>query len=59
VYHQAAQAGIRTSVKEPQKVNSYNVEGTLNIHDAARQTDIERVVNASSSSVYYKPEYLP
>lgn len=59
VYHQAAQAGVRMSVKEPQKVNSYNVEGTLNVLDAARDADIERVVNASSSSVYGKPEYLP
>lgn len=59
VYHQAAQAGVRTSVKEPRKVNSYNVEGTLNILDAARDSDVTRVVNASSSSVYGKPEYLP
>ena len=59
VYHQAAQAGVRTSVDEPRKVNSYNVEGTLNVLDAARDADIERVVNASSSSVYGKPQYLP
>jgi UDP-glucose 4-epimerase len=59
VYHQAAQAGVRTSVKEPRKVNTYNVEGTLNVLDAARNTNIKRVVNASSSSVYGKPEYLP
>ena len=59
VYHQAAQAGVRTSVKEPRKVNSYNVKGTLNVLDAARDAEIDRVVNASSSSVYGKPEYLP
>ena len=59
VYHQAAQAGVRTSVKEPRKVNSYNVEGTLNVLDAARDSHVTRVVNASSSSVYGKPEYLP
>jgi UDP-glucose 4-epimerase len=59
IYHQAAQAGVRTSVKEPRKVNSYNVEGTLNILDAARNADVDRIVNASSSSVYGKPEYLP
>ena len=59
VYHQAAQAGVRTSVDEPRKVNSYNVEGTLNVLDAARDSDVKRVVNASSSSVYGKPQYLP
>jgi UDP-glucose 4-epimerase len=59
VYHQAAQAGVRASVEEPKKVNNFNVDGTVNILDAARQHDLERVVVASSSSVYGKPEYLP
>jgi UDP-glucose 4-epimerase len=59
VFHQAAQAGVRTSVENPRKPNSINVEGTLNVLDAARDSEIERVVLASSSSVYGKPEYLP
>jgi UDP-glucose 4-epimerase len=59
IYHQAAQAGVRKSVEEPVKVNDYNVTGTVNILDAARQNDVDRVVYASSLSVYGKPEYLP
>ena len=59
VYHQAAQAGVRPSVEDPRKYNAVNVDGTLNILDAARQRDVERVVFASSSSVYGKPQYLP
>ena len=59
VFNQAAQAGVRTSVDDPRKPNSINVDGTLNILDAARDSEIERVVVASSSSVYGKPEYLP
>ncbi len=59
VYHQAAQAGVRTSLEEPKKVNAYNVDGTINVLEAARTHDIQRVVVASSSSVYGKPEYLP
>ncbi|MCU4974965.1 GDP-mannose 4,6-dehydratase [Halobacteria archaeon AArc-m2/3/4] len=59
VYHQAAQAGVRTSVNQPRKPNDINVDGTLNVLDAARESDTERVVLASSSSVYGKPEYLP
>ncbi|ELY54940.1 NAD-dependent epimerase/dehydratase [Natronococcus amylolyticus DSM 10524] len=59
IYHQAAQAGVRTSVDNPRKPNSINVDGTLNVLDAARDSDTERVVLASSSSVYGKPEYLP
>jgi len=59
IYHQAAQAGVRTSVEEPAKVNEYNVTGTMNILEGARTNDVERVVYASSSSVYGIPEYLP
>ncbi len=59
VYHQAAQAGVRTSVENPRKVNSINVSGTLNVLESSRRHDVERVVLASSSSVYGKPEYLP
>ncbi|MFP9193653.1 GDP-mannose 4,6-dehydratase [Natrialbaceae archaeon A-CW1-1] len=59
VYHQAAQAGVRTSVEDPSKPNSINVNGTMNVLEAARDTDLERVVLASSSSVYGVPESLP
>jgi UDP-glucose 4-epimerase len=59
VYHQAAQAGVRKSVEEPATVNEYNVDGTINVLEAARRHDATRVVVASSSSVYGKPAYLP
>jgi len=58
VYHQAAQAGVRADIN-PQKYNSVNVEGTLNVLEAASTHEIDRVVLASSSSVYGKPKYLP
>ncbi|MGN8213130.1 NAD-dependent epimerase/dehydratase family protein [Halococcus salifodinae] len=59
VFHQAAQAGVRTSVENPRRVNDINVEGTLNVLDAARESPVERIVFASSSSVYGKPTSLP
>ncbi|ELY42637.1 GDP-mannose 4,6-dehydratase [Natronorubrum bangense] len=59
IYHQAAQAGVRESVEQPETVNEYNVDGTVTILEAARKHDVSRVVVASSSSVYGKPEYLP
>jgi UDP-glucose 4-epimerase len=59
VYHQAAQAGVRSSVDEPRTVDEINVDGTLNVLEAARAVDVDRVVVASSSSVYGVPEYLP
>ncbi len=59
VYHQAAQAGVRPSVENPRKYNEVNVDGTLNLLDAARDHGLERFVMASSSSVYGKPDSLP
>ena len=59
IYDQAAQAGVRASVEEPTKVTEYNINGSQTILEAARTHDVNRVVNASSSSVYGKPEYLP
>jgi UDP-glucose 4-epimerase len=59
VFHQAARAGVRQSVEDPLTYNEVNVNGTLNVLDAAREHDVQRVVCASSSSVYGKPEYLP
>jgi len=52
IYHQAAQAGVRRSVEVPRQYDEVNVDGTLNVLDAARQADVGRVVYASSSSVY-------
>jgi UDP-glucose 4-epimerase len=59
VFHQAARAGVRASVADPRLYDEVNVDGTLNLLDAAREHGIERLVVASSSSVYGKPRYLP
>ena len=58
VYHQAAQAGVRADIS-PRKYDEVNVDGTLNVLDAAREHGVDRLVLASSSSVYGKPRYLP
>jgi UDP-glucose 4-epimerase len=60
VYHQAARAGVRDSVADPRVYHEVNVDGTLNVLDAARASGVERLVLASSSSVYGGREaYLP
>jgi UDP-glucose 4-epimerase len=59
VFHEAAQAGVRISVENPFKPNEVNVLGTLNVLQASLEADVERLINASSSSVYGKVEYLP
>lgn len=59
VFHQAAQAGVRYSLDHPVEVNRINVEGTLNVLEAARKSSIQRFVFASSSSVYGSAKYAP
>lgn len=59
VFHEAAQAGVRISVEDPFKPNNINVLGTLNILKASLDSGVRRVINASSSSVYGKVQYLP
>jgi UDP-glucose 4-epimerase len=59
VVHQAAQAGVRASVDNPRKVTNINVDGTVNVLEASNEADVRRVIIASSSSVYGKPESLP
>ncbi|MFC3956975.1 SDR family oxidoreductase [Halovivax cerinus] len=59
VFHEAAQAGVRTSVENPHKPHEINTTGLLNLLEAAVDHDVRRFVNASSSSVYGHDEYLP
>lgn len=59
VFHQAGQAGIGFSVKHPVQVNNVNVNGTLNVLSLGKKHGVDRIVNASSSSIFGRPEYLP
>ena len=59
VFHEAAQAGVRVSVEDPMKPHTVNATGTLNLLEAARDSGVKKIINASSSSVYGKVEYLP
>lgn len=52
VFHQAAQPGVRASVEDPLRSHGVNATGTLAVLEAARKADVDRVINASSSSVY-------
>ena len=59
VFHLAALIGIPYSYHAPISYVRTNVEGTLNILDAARNLGVECVVHASSSEVYGTARYLP
>ena len=52
VIHLAARAGVRPSLQEPALYQRVNVEGTVNILEAARKTGVKKLTIASSSSVY-------
>ena len=52
VFHQAALPSVPRSVADPLTTSEVNVTGTLNVLLAARDAEVQRVVYASSSSVY-------
>ncbi len=52
VIHLAARAGVRPSLDEPEFFQQVNVEGTVNVLEAARRHGVKKALLASSSSVY-------
>ena len=52
VIHLAARAGVRPSLAEPALYQRVNVEGTVNVLEAARLNGVKKITVASSSSVY-------
>ena len=52
VIHLAARAGVRSSLADPALYQRVNVEGTVNILEAARKNGVKKITIASSSSVY-------
>jgi len=59
VFHLGALGSVPRSVQDPLTSSAVNVEGTLNVLLAARDEGVQRVVFASSSSVYGNQPELP
>lgn len=59
VFHEGALPSVPRSVDDPFTSNAVNVDGTLNVLLAARDSGTRRVVIASSSSVYGDTPTLP
>ncbi|CAB3289277.1 UDP-glucuronate 4-epimerase [Methanocaldococcus lauensis] len=59
IVHLGAQAGVRYSLENPWVYVKSNDLGTLNIFEFARRFDINKVVYASSSSVYGGNKKIP
>ncbi len=59
VIHLAAMAGVRPSIEDPGLYTAVNLDGTVNLLDAAVETGSRRFLFASSSSVYGNNEKVP
>ena len=57
--HVGAMSFIPDTLENPYKAFQINLNGTLNILEAARRSDIEHIVHISTSSVYGEIQYVP
>jgi NAD dependent epimerase/dehydratase len=59
VLHLGALIPIPYSYRHPREFVTANVEGTLNVLEAARRTEVQRVVHTSTSEVYGTAQRVP
>jgi NAD dependent epimerase/dehydratase len=59
IFHLAALIGIPFSYHSPDSYIDTNIKGTLNILQASRDLNIDRVVVTSTSEVYGTAQYVP
>jgi len=59
IFHLAARAGVRFSVEDPYSYFDLNVNGMVSLLKASLAAKIEKIVFASSSSVYGNSLYFP
>lgn len=59
IFHEAALPSVQRSINDPLLTNAVNIDGTLNVLVAARDCGVDKIVFASSSSVYGDTPTLP
>ncbi len=59
VLHQAALRSVPKSLRNPEDYNEVNIQGTLNMLEAARENKVSCFVFASSSSIYGETDKFP
>jgi UDP-glucose 4-epimerase len=59
IFHLAALPSVPRSIQDPVGCNDHNVNGTIQLLEAARRAKARRVVFSSSSSVYGDTDVLP
>lgn len=59
VFHLAALIAIPYSYHSPDTYIDTNIKGTLNILEAARELEIEKIIHTSTSEVYGTAKFIP
>ncbi len=60
VFHLAAQIDVRKSIEDPAWDAGINVVGTINVLEAARASDVRRLVNTSTGgAIYGETDVMP
>ena len=59
VFHEAALGSVPRSVEDPLTSHDVNVNGTINVLEAARAAGVKRIIFAASSSAYGNQEESP
>ena len=59
VLHEAALGSVARSIEDPKQTLEINIQGFVNVIEAARQAKVKRFIYASSSSVYGDDQHIP
>jgi len=59
IFHPAARAGVRPSIKDPLLYEDVNIKGTMNLLEMAKKHMVKGFIFASSSSVYGANKKVP
>ena len=59
LFHEAALISVFESIEQPKATNKTNIDGSFNVLQAAYESNIKKVISASSAAVYGETEVLP
>lgn len=59
IFHLAAEPRLPLSIESPKETHEINVDGTVNVLEAARKNNVNKVVFSSSAAIYGDQENLP
>lgn len=59
IIHQAAQVSVAASINNISRDAQINIQGSVNLIDAAIKHDVKKIIFASSAAIYGTPEYIP